>query len=239
MKHQGLERLRVPLRRCEIRCRAVPGSRQPQERGEERDELGGGLDIALEQGFELRKLLERIIPWEKACGILQLSDYRMEGAGGAFGRTLVGHQPMPAIGSELLLQRLQQPGLSDSRLAGEPYYLTFAVLRQIPAVEQQVEFLSPSDQGCGLRSVQCLEPALARLLTQNLMGAHGGVEALGANRCQLATLKQVAKQAAGLAADDHGIRLSQRLKTRSKIRSLADYFVFVPRHLADEIADYH
>jgi len=56
---------------------------------------------------------------------------------------------------------------------------------------------------------------------------------------QLATLKQVAKQAAGLAADDHGIRLSQRLKTRSKIGSLADYFVFMPRPLTDEIADYH
>ena len=71
------------------------------------------------------------------------------------------------------------------------------------------------------------------------MGAHGRVEALEANRCQLATLEQVAKQAARLAADNHGIRLSQRLKTRSKIRSLTDYFVFVPRPLTDEIADDH
>jgi len=87
--------------------------------------------------------------------------------------------------------------------------------------------------------VQCLEPALARLLTQNLKGAHGGVEALGTNRYQLAALKKVAKQAASLAADDHGIRLSQRLKTRSKIRGFADYFVFVPRPLTREITDYH
>src|SRR5262249_20947290 len=95
MTHQGLERLRVPLLRREVRRRGALGSRQPQERGEERDELGGGLDIALEQGFELHKLLERIVPREKACGTLQLSDLRMEGAGGAFGRTLVGHRRCP------------------------------------------------------------------------------------------------------------------------------------------------
>ena len=86
----------------------------------------------------------------------------MEGARGAFGRTLVDHQPMPAIGSELLLQRLHQPRLSDSRLAREPDDLTLTALRQTPAVEQQVELLSSSDQGRELRSVQCLEPALAR-----------------------------------------------------------------------------
>jgi len=196
------------------------------------------LDIALEQGFELHKLLERIVAGDKACGILQLSDYRMKGAGGVFRRTLIDHQPMPAIGCELLLQRLRQPGLSDSRLAGKPYDLTFAALRQVPAVEQQLEFLCPSDQGRELRSAQCLEPALARLFTQDLMGAHGGLEALGANRCQLATLKQVAKQAASLAADDHGTWLGQCLKTRSKIRGLADYFVFVPRPLTHEITNY-
>jgi len=104
-----------------------------------------------------------------------------------------------------LLQRLQQPGLSDSRLAGEPYYLTFAVLRQIPAVEQQVEFLSPSDQGCGLRSVQCLEPALARLLTQNLMGAHGGVEALGANRWPADSRNRRAHRRPGISRRNHRI----------------------------------
>ena len=67
------------------------------------------MDIALEQGFELRKLLERNVARAKACGTLQLSDHWMKGARGAFGRALVGHQPIPTIGSELLLQRLHQP----------------------------------------------------------------------------------------------------------------------------------
>ena len=109
MTHNGLERLRVPLRRCEGRHQAALIGRQPQERGKQGNELGRGLDIALEQRFELRKLLERIVARAKARGTLQLSDHWMKGARGAFGRTLVGHQPIPAIGSELLPQRLHQP----------------------------------------------------------------------------------------------------------------------------------
>ena len=75
--HQSLECLRVPLLRREVRRRALLGRRQTQERGEERDELGSGLYVALEEGFELHKLLERIVAREKACGILHLGDYRM------------------------------------------------------------------------------------------------------------------------------------------------------------------
>ena len=53
----------------------------------------------------------------------------MEGARGAFGGALVDHEPMPAVGSELLLQRLHQPRLSNSRLAREPDDLPLTTLR--------------------------------------------------------------------------------------------------------------
>ena len=71
--------------------------------------------------------------------------------------------------------------------------------------------------------MQCLEPALARPLTQDLMGSHGRVEALWKNRCQLATLVQVANQAARAVRDQHRAWLGDVPNPARQIWCFADH----------------
>jgi len=79
--------------------------------------------------------------------LLQLSLLPMEGAVGAFGANLVATADAAPAAPSCCCRTAQPDFPIPARR--KPYYLTFAVLRQIPAVEQHVDsFLRDQGFGC-------------------------------------------------------------------------------------------
>ena len=59
----------------------------------------------------------------------------------------------------LIAQALHQPRLADAGLAGNQGHLAFALFRQVPAVEQQLQFGFPADDVGQLRAMRGVKPA--------------------------------------------------------------------------------
>ncbi len=77
-----------------------------------------------------------------------------------------------------LAQGPHQARLADAGLAREQDHLAFALLRPLPAVEQQPKLLLPPDQGREAGRAQGLEAALGRALADDREGAHRPRESL-------------------------------------------------------------
>ena len=81
---------------------------------------------------------------DKAGGMAELLDHRVERGIRVIGRTLVAQQEMRLAGDRLD-QRFADPRLADPGLAGQQNRLAFAARRLPPALEQQAEFLVAAD----------------------------------------------------------------------------------------------
>ena len=70
------------------------------------------------------------------------------------------------LGCEVFGKRGGEPRLADAGLAGNQHYPSFAALRLVPAVDQQLDFLLAADGRC-LSRAQRLKPAQHPALTND------------------------------------------------------------------------
>ena len=104
-----------------------------------------GLPLGKE-GIELVEFLRDRIFERKTGGMLDLAHRRVERSIAVIRRALQHDAPM-RLGADALEQRLDQPRLAHAGFGGEHDRLSLALLRQMPAVEQQAHFLRPADEG--------------------------------------------------------------------------------------------
>ena len=77
-------------------------------------------------------------------GALEIIDYRIECAVGVVRRAMEPETPRAFL-LKPSPQLVQNAALADPRLTGEQHHLAFAVLRQVPALQQEPEFALPAD----------------------------------------------------------------------------------------------
>ena len=94
-------------------------------------------------------------------GALEIVDDRVERAVDVVGRALQA-QAGRVIGLDTAAQFAQDAALADARLAGQQHHLAFAVLRQVPALEQQAELLLAADKIGQPAAAHRFEAALGR-----------------------------------------------------------------------------
>ncbi len=136
-------------------------------------------------------------------------------------------------------QLAEDAALADARLAGQQHHLAFAVLRQVPALDQEAEFMLAADE--------IGQPAAPHRFEAALGGRHPldrpGLDRLGKTLdrvpAKCAQAEHIAEQPAGRCWDDDRPRLGQRLQSRRQVRRLADHRLLLCGTFADEIADHH
>jgi hypothetical protein len=95
--------------------------------------------------------------------------------------------------SETLQQRCRQSRLSNTRLAGEQHYLTFAGFCFRPPSQQQFEFLFPPNEVRQATCVQCLKAASQRSLSQGRPRSHRPRDTLEVFCPEVLKLEQIAE----------------------------------------------
>src|SRR5262249_50274442 len=101
--------------------------------------------LADDKRFELVELLLRRDVAGEPQGALEIVDDRVEGAVDVVGRAMEAQAcRVPRL--EAPAQLAQNPALADAGLAGQQLHLAFAVWRQVPALDQQVELVLAADK---------------------------------------------------------------------------------------------
>src|SRR4029077_20319111 len=96
--------------------------------------------------------------------------------------------------------------LSNTRLAREQRYLTFACFCFRPASKQQIEFFLPSDKLSQPARVESLEAAFHRSLSQCGPSSHRPRDALEAPCSKVLKLEKIANKLPSALRNDHAVR---------------------------------
>ena len=120
-------------------------ARDREHRGEEPQIFARPAVLADDQRFELVELLLGRIVARETQGALEIVDDRVERAVDEVGRAMKA-QARRVLRLERPAQFAQDAALADARLAGQQHHLAFAVLRQVPALEQEAEFVLAADK---------------------------------------------------------------------------------------------
>src|SRR5690242_11289919 len=124
--------------------------------------------------------------------------------------------------AEPFAQAADKTGLADARLAGEQDDLSLALLRPLPPVQQQCQFLVAPHQRGSERAVSGVEPALGGPLAEDDPSPNRLSEAFQAHRVQIAVGEQITEQAVCGLGNDHMPRLRYLLQPRREVRGLTD-----------------
>jgi hypothetical protein len=143
------------------------------------------------------------------------------------------------LGSDTLKQRRCQPGLSNTRLAGEQHCLTFAGFCFRPPPQQQVEFFFPADEVGQSARVESLEAAFHRSLSQGGPGSHRPCNALEVLCSEVLKLEQIAEQFSRAFGNHYAVRLCDTLQARRKVRRLAYDCLLLRSARPNQVADHH
>jgi hypothetical protein len=232
---QGL--VREFLRRHRDRAVAlVAGNRE--HRCDEAQVLARPAILADDQRFEFVELLFGRVVAREAQGALEIVDDRVQRAVGVVGRAMEA-QAGCVIGFETPAQLAQHPALADARLAGKQHHLAFAILRQLPALDQQAEFVLAADKTGQPAAAHGFEAALGCRYPRDRPGLDRLGQTLDRVPAECLQPKQIADEPARGGADHHGARLGQGLQPRRQVRRLADHRLLLRGALADQIADHH
>src|SRR5262249_14835455 len=139
---------------------------------------------------------------------------------------------------ETAAQLAQNAALADARLAGQQHHLTFAVLRQIPAPEQQAEPVLAADKAGQPAAARRFEAALGRRHPLDRPGLDRLGETLQFVPAERLQPEAIAEQPAGSEGNYHRVGLGQGLQSRGQVRRLADDPALLRLALADQVADY-
>ncbi len=101
--------------------------------------------MADNQRFELVELLLGRVVTREPQGALEIVDDRVERAVDVVRRAMEA-QACRALFFQMPAQLAQDAALADARLAGQQHHLAFAVLRQVPALDQETEFVLAADK---------------------------------------------------------------------------------------------
>jgi hypothetical protein len=134
-----------------------------------------------------------------------------------------------------LSERFDESRLADSGLPGEKHRLTLAVPSEVPALEQEFQFLLPPKERAQARCVKCLETALRCALADDPPGVDRFCEAPQFAWFEIFELEQPADQAPRLLSDDDFAAPSYSLQAGGEVRGVADDRFLLRRASAEEI----
>ncbi len=173
-----------------------------------------------DQRFELVELgLGRLVARELQRP-LEVVDAGPEGAVDVVGRALESERAAhPCF--QPLAQRTQNAALADAGFAGEQHDLAFAVLRQLPALQQQRDLLLAPDQRRESFLRRGLEAACRFAHTHDAIGMGAAGDALQSLLAQVFIVEAAAGQAMHPLAHHDAARLRDVLQPGGQIHRLA------------------
>jgi hypothetical protein len=116
------------------------------------------------------------------------------------GRTIIPN-PEPRFVSQTLTQCEDNPRLANAGFAGQHYNLTFAAFGQLPAIEEESEFVFAANQRAYLGASQGLEPTLGRRFAKNAERRYRYFYPSDLLRAQIGEREPAAKEAPGVLGD--------------------------------------
>ena len=212
-------------------------ARDREHRGDEPDIFARPAVLADDQRFELVELLLRRVVAREAQGPLEVVDDRVERAVDIIGRGMQA-QAGRVLRLDPAAQFAEDAALADARLARQQHHLAFAVLRQVPALHQQAEFVLAADKTGQPAAPHRFEAALGCRHPRDRPGLDRLGETLDLVPAERAQLEPIANQPARGRGDHHRGGLGQRLQSRGQVRRLADHRLLLCGTFADEIADH-
>ena len=190
-----------------------------------------------EQRLEFFQLL-RISVLGGDCGRrLDLAGNRIKRAVAMIGRALPGGAGMGALLNSIL-ERSDQTRLSDSGLARNHKRTARARLRLFPAGEKGRQFALPSDE-FQVAVADGGETALAGGFPANAPYENRSAETFQRVLALCVAVEQFADQAMCRFADEHTVRVGERLEAGRKMRCLPRDGFFLGRARADYLADHY
>ena len=121
-----------------------------------------------------------------------------------------------------LSERLDEARLPDSSLPGEKHRLTLAVPGEVPALEEEFQFLLPPKKRAQARWVKCLEAARRCALADDPPSVDRFCEAPQFAWSEVFELEQPADQAPRLLSDDDFAAPRYGLQAGGEVRGIAD-----------------
>src|SRR5262249_36385832 len=171
---------------------------------------------------ELVELLLGGVVAREAQGALEIVDYRVERAVDVVGRALQA-QARYVLRLETAAQLAEDAAFADARLTRQQHDLAFAVLHQVPALEQQAELLLAADKTGQPAAAHRFEAALGRRRPLNRPGLDRLGETLDLVPAERLQPEEVADQPARGRGDHHRAGLGQSLQPGGQVRRLADH----------------
>src|SRR5262249_4342871 len=123
----------------------TPFMRYRQHGGDESQILARPPVVTDDQRFQLVKPSLRRVLAAELKSTLEIVDDRKERAVDVIGRAMEA-QTAGALLLQARAQLAQDTALADARLPGQHHHLAFAVLRQVPALHQQADFLFAANE---------------------------------------------------------------------------------------------
>jgi hypothetical protein len=153
------------------------------------------------------------------------------------GRTVIPN-PEPRFVSQTLAQCEDNPRLADASLARQQHDLTLAAFGQLPAIEEESEFVFAADERANIGASQSLEPTLGCCFAKNAERRYGGFEPFDVLRAQIGDCEPAAKKTPSAFGDHHSTRFCELLQTRCQVGCHTDYVLFLGSPFHDEVANH-
>ena len=204
----------LPQRRVAI------GERQREQRGDERHHLGRRELRVREPRLEPTQLALGIVVRLEPQSLLDELDQRVEGAPLAVGRAAALE---PAVGrrGQPLAERLQQARLAEARLARDQHRLPIALLRLLPAGDQQPQLLVAPDQR-GEHARVHVEAAAHTGRLQHGVGMDRRGDALERRGAEIVQQEHARDEPLRGTADHHRVGRGHGFEARGDVRRVAE-----------------
>ena len=207
-----------------------------EHRGDEPQILARAPEMADKERFELVELgVGRLLSPELQDSFVVIDDGK-ERAVDVVGRA-VEPQACRVVFLQAAAQLAEDAALADARLAGQKHHLPFTILRQIPALHQQADFVLAADEARQTAGTNRLEAALGNREPFDRPGRNRRGKTLDLMPAEVAKLEEIAEQSAGRGGDDDRIRLGQPLHPGGEVRRIADDRLLPRRAGAQQIAN--
>ena len=123
---------------------------------------------------------------------------------------------------EIVREHSDETGFPDARLAAHQHHLAVAGGGPLPPAAQERDLLVASDERRELGRVHPREPTRHAARTANAVRVDGSGQPFQGLGTKILALEEAADEPTRRAADDHGIRLGDRLQPRRHVRRLAE-----------------
>ena len=143
------------------------------------------------------------------------------------------------MGLDTPAQLSEDAALADARFARQQHHLAFAVLRQVPALDQEAEFVLAADKTGEPAAPHRFKAALGCRRPLDRPGLDRVGETLQLVPAERLQPEPIADEPARSRGDHHEAGLGQSLQSRGQVRRLADHPALLRLALADQVAYDH